>query len=102
MNNFSYGYYNNSMHNKYYDKGNVLLLNQLRANIFSEDNVISRSYLDMSKTYNNNYDKFIDEKNILYVISNNENSIQSNCFNLTILRILMGLMHQEIFKKINY
>ena len=28
MNNFSYGYYNNSMHNKYYDKGNVLLLNQ--------------------------------------------------------------------------
>ena len=91
MNNFSYGYYNNSMHNKYYDKGNVLLLNQLRANIFSEDNVISRSYLDMSKTYNNNYDKFIDEKNILYVISNNENSIQSNCFNLTNIEDFNGI-----------
>ena len=56
----------------------------------------------MSKTYNNNYDKFIDEKNILYVISNNENSIQSNCFNLTNIEDFNGINAQEILKKINY
>ena len=65
--------------------GSVINLNQFRTNIFSNENIISASYLKMTDLYENNFiklNKFIDVNKVLYVIANNKNQLQSSCLNL--------------------
>lgn len=83
MNKFSYGYYNNSIYDKYADENMVITFTQGRANIFSNKNIISRSFLEISGIYNDNTNKlvnFINENNISLIISNKD-KLQPSCLN---------------------
>ena len=83
MNKFSYGFYNNNIYNKYADEKIVLTLTQGRANIFSNKNIIPRSFLEISDTYNGDKEKFIkflNDNKINFIISYKD-KLQPACLN---------------------
>ncbi len=83
MNKFSYGFYNNNIYNKYADEKMVLALTQGRANIFSNKNIISRSFLEISDIYNSDKEKFIkflNDNKINFIISYKD-KLQPACLN---------------------
>lgn len=83
MNKFSYGFYNNNIYNKYADEKMVLALTQGRANIFSNKNIISRSFLEISDIYNSDKEKFIkflNDHKINFIISYKD-KLQPACLN---------------------
>lgn len=83
MNKFSYGFYNNNIYNKYADEKIVLTLTQGRANIFSNKNIIPRSFLEISDIYNGDKEKFIkflNDNKINFIISYKD-KLQPACLN---------------------
>ena len=84
MNKFSFGFKNNNIYNSYTKDQNIIILTQNRANIFSNEKIFSRSYLEMSNIKIDDIKQlknFINKKDVSHIVSNNS-VLQSSCLDL--------------------